>query len=387
MKISILGGGVAGLTAAIALAKSGHDVDVYERHQKRTDAGAGIVCWPNATFVLGELGLEREIAACAGHPVRMSRFSEHGVPLGSLDIASLNDEMGHVSYSVLRSDLSRVLERNALDCGARIHYGCPVKLLQSASGRALITLNDGKQLSGDLILGADGRMRSVARAFVLGNNTPEYQGFVNWIGVFEGREPLFDDMTIRDIWGTGLRFGLVPVSPCVAYWAAAETRHNASNERKSDGKHSLVARFRQWPAPVLRMIDQTPAADIHKIFVHDHDPAGKWHRDNVLLLGDAAHAALPTSGQGACQAMEDAWHLAQMLDSYTDLQTLFKDFHDRRAAKTSGITLAGRALARSLFNEDPRASEERNQASVNTDFAAMASGMAKAWAAGLPIHV
>ena len=96
-----------------------------------------------------------------------------------------------------------------------------------------------------------------------------------------------------------------------------------------------------WPGPIPTIIEGTPESAINKIFVHDHEPITVWHRDNVLLLGDSAHAPLPTSGQGACQAMEDAWHLARCLQDHPDsLQEAFQSYTALRLKKTSAITAA-----------------------------------------------
>ena len=89
---------------------------------------------------------------------------------------------------------------------------------------------------------------------------------------------------------------------------------------------------------------------IRSIFVHDLDPLPCWYRQNVLLIGDAAHASLPTSGQGACQALEDAWHLAECMTAIPDTQSLLQQFQLRRQDKTGRIQLSGRALANLIFN-------------------------------------
>jgi 2-polyprenyl-6-methoxyphenol hydroxylase-like FAD-dependent oxidoreductase len=93
------------------------------------------------------------------------------------------------------------------------------------------------------------------------------------------------------------------------------------------------------------MINHTPVERINKIYVHDHDPIQTWYKHNLILIGDAAHAALPASGQGACQALEDAWHLSNILnDNPHDLQKYFLKFTEIRFEKTAGITMAGRGL-------------------------------------------
>jgi 2-polyprenyl-6-methoxyphenol hydroxylase-like FAD-dependent oxidoreductase len=120
--------------------------------------------------------------------------------------------------------------------------------------------------------------------------------------------------------------------------------------------------------------------------VHDHDPIKVWHKDNVVLLGDAAHSALPTSGQGACQALEDAWHLAKYLaDSANTIDQAFALYTQIRQAKTTAITMGGRALATSIFNPDSKACKYRDEKSKQTDYQQMVIAMAKGWSSGLPL--
>ncbi len=144
MKIKILGAGVAGLTTAIALKKKGFDVGVYERHEGRSDIGAGIVCWPNASFVLKELGLLEDIALQSGVPVKMRRLSNKGNNLGALDIVKLNETMGYPSFSILRKDLMKVLESHLTEYGIEVKYGNAIKkLVSTPSGSTSIHFENG----------------------------------------------------------------------------------------------------------------------------------------------------------------------------------------------------------------------------------------------------
>lgn len=405
MKIIIIGAGVAGLSSAIALRQLSFEVEIYERHQVRQDIGAGIVCWPNASFVLDQFGVLDAVSEQSGQPVRMQRLSSQGEDLGTLDIEYLNHAMEYGSYSILRRDLMAILEHQALSLGVKIHYGQPVKRVSQIggdtnadqggnsrlrAGQAQLELENGQTIQGDLILGADGRMNSLARAYVNGDNRPVFQKFINWIGVFESSELVFDEIAVSDYWGIGQRFGVVPISDKKAYWAGAVACEELGERDPAHYKSDLKRLFSDWPEPIGALIEQTPISAINKIYVHDHEPIPVWHKDNVLLLGDAAHAPLPTSGQGGCQALEDAWHLAQLLAKRgdgQDLDQLLVSFTQQRFAKNSGIAQGARQLARSLFNTDPGYCRERNHASLQTDFSAMAEGMAKGWGSGLPLPI
>ena len=158
-------------------------------------------------------------------------------------------------------------------------------------------------------------------------------------------------------------------------------------ERRPARYHAeLDALFATWPEPVRTVLSGTPATGIHKLYVHDHDPIARWHRRNLIAIGDAAHASLPTSGQGACQALEDAWQLAAHLSgAQAGLDAALTAFTTLRRDKTVGVTMAGRAIAASLFSSDPEVCARRNTASRQADFAAQADAMARGWSQHLPL--
>jgi 2-polyprenyl-6-methoxyphenol hydroxylase-like FAD-dependent oxidoreductase len=387
MKIAILGGGIGGLCTAIALKLTGHDVEVYERHSTTSDLGAGIVCWPNASFILDKLGVLNKVMLVSSTLNYMKRFSRHGDLLGSIDINKLNELMGYSSYAIIRKDLMKILTDRLLELEVSIHYQHNViSLTDSDIKQVIVKFENGKTIQPDIIIGADGRMNSVTRKYVNNDNYPIYQGFINWIGVFESDEEIFNDNTVLDYWGTGDRFGIVPVSRNKAYWAGGTVAENIGVNTPHTYKQELNDIFDSWLDPIAKIINKTPVSCINKIYIHDHNPITKWHKKNVLLLGDAAHAALPTSGQGACQAIEDAWHFVNcLIESPDNISLAFNKFTQLRIAKTAGITMAGRQLATSIFNTDPKLCKERNLTSKATNYQSLVKSMAKGWASGLPL--
>ena len=386
MKIGILGGGIGGLSTAIALKQEGFNVDVYERHERPTEIGAGIVCWPNASFVLEQLGVLAKVAKMSGSLNYMNRFSCRGEPIGSLDINKLNQLMKYPSYSILRKDLMNILTQRTHELGIEIHYQHNVISLSNNNGKVCVQFSNGKKIEPDVIVGADGRMNSFARKYVNEDNTPIYQGFINWVGVFECESDIFTELSVSDYWGAGERFGIVPISKTKAYWAGGVASEDIGEVKPEVYKSELNALFSHWPGQIAKIINETPLSRINKIYVHDHDPINNWHKNNVLLLGDAAHSPLPTSGQGACQTLEDAWHLTNCLTEHIgDISKAFKQFTELRMLKTSGITMGGRQLASSIFNQNVEFCKQRNFVSKNMDYKAAVAGMAKGWASGLPI--
>ncbi len=387
MKIAILGAGVAGVSTAISLKQKGFDVCLYERHGCASNIGAGIVAWPNATFVLDQLGVLSEIRAVSGRPAKMQRLSNRGEALGAIDIVQINQRMGYPSLSILRRDLQRILINKLESLGVHIQYShAVVDIKTTDSDQAEVHFQNGLKVSADIIVGADGRMASAARQYVCEDNEPVYQGFINWVGVFETEADIFRDLSISDYWGTGERFGIVPIESGRAYWAGGIACREVGQKNPSEYKIELNTVFSDWPAPVRQMINETPNNQINKIFVHDHNPTQTWHKNNLIVIGDAAHAPLPTSGQGACQALEDTWHLANCLhQSPHHPHKAFVDFTTIRFAKTTSITMAARGFASTLFNPDEEFCRSRNENSKVTDFKNAARGMATLWGQHLPL--
>ena len=387
MEIGILGGGIAGLSVALALRKRGYSPRVYERRATPATMGAGVTLWPNASFVLEELGLLQDIAAIGGRPPAMRRHDAAGNALGGLDIGLLDRTMGYPTYTVLRRHLQDVLLNHAAQAGIPVEFGHRAASIElDAQGRAVAQFENGRRIRPDLLIGADGRMNSVARQFVAGDNTPIYQGFVNWIGVAQSPHALVDDGAILDFWGMGERFGCVPIRPGLVYWAAAQARPLSEALPSPDMRQEVEDLFANWPAPVTTVIRATPTDAIRLIAVHDLEPLHTWSRANVLLVGDAAHAPLPTSGQGACQALEDAWHLARCLDGASgDLEEVFQAFSGCRAPKTTRLAEQGRGFARGLFANDPEFCRIRNARAKASDPLRDVQLLTAGWGQGLPM--
>lgn len=387
VEIGILGGGIAGLSVALALRKQGYNPRVYERRAVPATMGAGVTLWPNASFVLQELGLLHDIEAMGGRPLTMRRQDAAGNALGGLDIGLLDRTMGYPTYTVLRRHLQEVLLDHAARAGIPVEFGRRAVAIElDAHGTAVAHFENGSSIRPDLLIGADGRMESVARKFVAGDNTPTYQGFVNWIGVAQRPHALVDDISIQDFWGAGKRFGCVAIRPELVYWAAAQARPLSEAIPTADMRKEVEDLFAGWPEPVAHIIRATPANAIRLIAVHDLEPLHTWSRANVLLVGDAAHAPLPTSGQGACQALEDAWHLARCLDGASGgLEEIFQAFAKIRAPKTARLAEQGRIFARGLFATDPETCRLRNERAKASDPVRDVQVLAAGWGQGLPM--
>ncbi len=381
LHVAIAGGGVGGLCAAIALRRHGASVRVFERRAEPATLGAGVVLWPNAMRVLAELDLAEPVGSAGGRLRAMRRLTSRGQPLGELDLRRLGQRMAAPCVPIARAALQGILLDRLASLGVEVEYGVRVRGVESGGRSARLLFDHQDPVEANLVIGADGRMASVCRAFVSGDATPLYQGYVNWIGVARGAA--FDPGAVLDFWGVGERFGLVPLSSSAAYWAGCKALPSGLGAPALGDRAELSRLFASWPDPIPAVLASTSNDSIRRIEVYDHDPLAQWHRGRVVLLGDAAHAALPTSGQGACQAIEDAWQLASSLRA-GDVAAAFADYEARRIPKSSSVIEVGRRLARSLFDEDPVRCASRDAAARHASGEDAVDGMARFWGSGLP---
>lgn len=387
-QIAILGAGIGGLTTAIALCQKGFKhITVYDRMTSSMEGGAGLVLWPNASCILSNLGLQAEVLKLGGTLSKMQRYSHEGEKLGDISITELERLIGYPAVPIARSDLWQLLTQKTKTLGIPVLYARNVEdIYTNSDNRTCVAFSDQESIVPDVIVGADGRMQSIARKFVTGNNTPIYQHYVNWVGLIDGEaHQINQNKSVYDYWGIGERFGYVPIRDDKSYWAGCKKLPLGHGRQEKGDKDELASIFKNWPDPIPRIIESTEEGNIRRIEVFDHDPIESWYLHNVCLLGDAAHAALPTSGQGACQAIEDSWHLAGCLSRFDDdLEQAFINYEQLRSQKTRSIILGARGFAESLFNEDEKLCRIRNENAKLADGLAVAQGMANLWAGGLP---
>lgn len=342
-RIAIVGAGVAGMALAILARRKGYYVRLYERDSRVSSIGAGVTLWPNAIFVLQQMGLEQEIKRIGGSPRFMRQFDRHGSQKSEFDIDEVNLLCEFPSVTVLRRDLMSRLSEALDNLGGEIHFD------HSITPPDIHTL----QQDFDLVVGADGRMNSVVRHTLFADKVyPQYQGFINILGISQLEDDRVDSV-IHDYQDQGERFGIVPIKKGLCFWAGAWSAKIDKMRPVSDWYAEMNQRFMRWPEPVRNVLKSYDKASLNRIFVHDLDPLPYWHQNNVVIIGDAAHASLPTSGQGASQALEDAWHLIQLLDAKTgmDIASILNDFYQQRIAKTSVAQTVGRQAAQRIFGE------------------------------------
>jgi 2-polyprenyl-6-methoxyphenol hydroxylase-like FAD-dependent oxidoreductase len=202
--------------------------------------------------------------------------------------------------------------------------------------------DDGAAARGCILIGADG-INSIIRARLFGEKKLRYAGFSVWRGVAEFE--LKEKVGLTSM-GRGAQFGIFPMIGNRVYWFASASTREGDGDWAAGRKRELLERFRGWHEPINSIIDATDESLILRNDIYDQDPLRKWSDGRITLLGDAAHPAIPTLGQGACQAIEDAVVLAACLRREPNVVRALKAYESLRIKRTSSITLESRRMGR-----------------------------------------
>lgn len=339
--VIVVGGGIGGLTAAIALAQRGHTVEVLERAGELRALGAGLTLQINAVKALSRLGLMQAVMTAGQVMKQASLLSWTGDVISHTDLERLAASLGAPSVGIHRAELQQTLI-GALGT-ARLQLGIEVRgFIQDDKGVTLI-LGDGSTRSADVVIGADG-IHSALRAQLHGKREPEYAGYTCWRGVCENAG-IVEPTCVSESWGDAQRFGLVPIGHGRLYWFAVADSPPGQHDG-FDVKAELHQRFSGWHAAVGRTIEATPASSIFRHDIADRKALHPWGQGRVTLLGDAAHPMTPNLGQGACMAIEDAVVLASALHEVSEPAAALRLYEARRQERTDTVVNTARRFGR-----------------------------------------
>jgi 2-polyprenyl-6-methoxyphenol hydroxylase-like FAD-dependent oxidoreductase len=322
MRAVIVGGGIGGLSAAIALRRAGIETVVLERTSKLEAAGAGITLFANAMRGLEELGAADAVGERGARAERVGILASDGRSLSEMP-----RDLFEGSVAVHRADLQAALAEAACD----LRLNAEVSSVEDDDHGATVRLADGAQERGDLVVGADG-VHSVVRRTLWPEAQPRYAGYTAWRGV-TGFE--LDRGRLTESWGRGQRFGLVDLGEGRTYWFATKNAAEKEPEEPDGRLAELRRRFSGWHEPIRELLETADESQILRNDVYYLDPLSAWSRGRVVLVGDAAHATTPGIGQGAAQAIEDAVALCQALAGADELPAAFTDFETRRKRRAT----------------------------------------------------
>lgn len=350
MRILIIGAGIAGSAAALALHQAGFDPAVYEAHPDHgEDLGAFLTLASNGMRALGQIGAAEPVAAHGFPLTRLRLLDATGTELTDAPLGEPDNPL--TSYRCLRrADLAAALQQEVQRRGIPIKHGARLETLTEDAEAITATFTNGQTATGDLLIGADG-LNSTVRTLI-SPAEPRYAGQRVYYGYTTNAAPPANPQYITMVRGSGAAFGYACSPTGETFWFARVTGPHASPE---DIATTTPTEWRDHLIPLLRP-DTTPAAPIvtattdQLMVTNAVDlPLGlRWNTPRALIIGDAAHAASPATGQGASMALEDAVILAKALrDSPTTTAALATYDHIRRPRvehniATSAALSAGR---------------------------------------------
>lgn len=363
LRVAIVGAGLGGLAAAVALRARGCDVTVYEQAKAFAEVGAGIQVSPNAVKALRALGLEPGLGrfgALPEHHIGRSWRSGRILYRSATRAASCR-LFGADFYQVQRSDLHRLL-RSALS-EETFRLGARCTGARNLPDGALVELADGTQVRCDVVVGADG-IHSTVRDCLFGSETPRFTGVICW----RGQVPA--ERLPAGLFGPDSFNWMGPGGCVVHYYVRPGKLVNFVAHRTADvwaeeswslesDRRELLAAFAGWHPTLQRLFSATERC--YKWALFDRDPLPRWSSGRITLLGDAAHPMLPFLAQGGAMAMEDGVILARVLERHAhDVPAALLRYEALRKARATRVQLGSRKRAEVCQVASPLAQLRRN---------------------------
>lgn len=308
MNIAIVGAGIGGLAAALALRQRGFTPTVYEQAPQLGEVGAGLGLMTNAVRVLQALGLGDTIRR-ETNPLEVAFLgTARGSVLKSFRVADFLSPGAPGSAAVHRADLHRWLREALTDTPIVTDHAC-AGFVEHAD-HVEVRFRDRPAVPADLLIGADG-FNSVIRQQLHGATPVRYSGQTCYRGVAQYK--MRDATRAGEINGRGRRASVIAIGPERVYWWAAINAPLGEHDVPTQRRERLLRDYAGWAFDVPEAIAATPSDAILRHDLIDRPPLKAWGKGRVTLLGDAAHPMVPNLGQGACSAIEDAYVLARHL--------------------------------------------------------------------------
>lgn len=368
MRAVIVGGGVGGLSAAIALARVGLEVVVLERARALAPVGAGINLAANAMKALTALGADahvRRTGVAGEQELYLDLATGERIARRQLLGEAAARRYGDVYHSVHRADLVDALVAQ-LPAGA-LRVDSYVEAIEQSPRGVRAVLRGGAVVEGDLLVGADG-LNSRVRATLFGEDEPVFMGVQGWRTLFPraGLPAHLPPAEGLSAWiGPGRTASMYPIRPDLMYGGAFVPASEVREESwtSEGGIEELRAAFRGACADVQAYIDtiESSAQTLFLTSLYYRDPLEHWSTERITLLGDAAHPGPPAAGQGAAMAMEDAVTLAGCIRTHgADLRTALREYEARRLPRTCRVVESALAIQRVVAESDPVRIAARN---------------------------
>jgi FAD-dependent urate hydroxylase len=385
LKVIVIGAGMGGMSAALALDQAGYRVEVFEAVKEMRPVGAAISIWSNGVKCLNRLGLSREIATLGGVMERMAyRDAKTGATLTDFSLQPLVERVGQRPLPVARAELQNML----IDAFGRekVRFSARLVRVEHDGERVTAFFEDGREATGDLLVAADGT-HSVVREHVLGAKVERrYAGYVNWNGLVPASDDLCPATTWTTFVGEGKRVSLMPVAGNRFYFFFDVPLPKGSTCEREKIPDELRGHFADWAEPVRNLIGRLNPQTTNRIEIHDIEPFERFVRGRVALLGDAAHSTTPDLGQGGCMAMEDALVLADALKANTlSIEDSLRRYEALRKDRAADLVLRARKRCDVTHGKDMAATQAWYDELRQEDGTAIMDAMARNILGG-PLH-
>ena len=343
MKVAIIGAGIGGLTIGLVLKNAGIPFKIFEKSVEIKPVGAGLVLGINAMQVYKKLGIHNEILEQSSKIHGMNICSPDFSILSNANIRDFEIKYHLSSVAIHRANLHSILSEAV--GFENILLNKKFNKITKNNSQYRLDFEDGFNIDTDFLIAADG-INSSVRKQIFGERKLRDSKQICWRGVTDLKLPKEYKNKVTECWGKGTRFGFTEIGNDKIYW------YFLINENKRTLNSNLLDYIDEFDDLIKTIIQTT---DTNKIFVtklFDLKPLNHWYKDNICLLGDAAHATTPNLGQGACQAIEDAYVICELLKK-NSLQESFKKYPEIRMEKANYIVNTSWKIGKIAQLENP----------------------------------
>lgn len=360
LDILVVGGGIGGLTAAIALRRTGHRVTLIEKDPKWSVYGVGIIQQANVVRAMDQLGVLGAFLDAASGFDAVEVFIPDGTKVARIPAPSLV-EGKPANVGIGRRELQKVLADSATELGTVIRLGLTVEELKDGEDGVEVTFSDGTSGRFNLVIGADGVYSQMRTMIFPDAPKPEFTGQAVW----RYNLPRPEGMDALQVFNGRVGVGLVPMSDELMYmFVTTPAPGNPFHERK--GLASKMRATLDGAAPAIRELADLITDDDGVVYrpLETMMLYGDWHKGRVALLGDAVHATTPHLGQGAGMAVEDSIVLADELTKCADIETALQAWRARRFDRCKYIVESSLAICHGQIGKGPEVDNHKATAEM-----------------------
>lgn len=301
--VAIIGGGVAGLSAAVACCRAGVDAHVFEAAPQFQPLGTSLSLWPNAMRCLTEWGLDTDVTSCGRIIEQLAWRRTNGQPYFVHRLKPIYEELGHHGICVRRSDLHKHLA--AAIPTSRLHLNHQLaSATETEGGDMRLRFENGQIHAAVHVIAADG-LWSQLRNAVMNDGDPNYSGYGAWLGLSPIEAPAFGQNEACEFIGSDARLGIIETGHDTRYWFVVANRATPVRHVSSAPIDDVLRCLEGWPEHLRDFVKGTSPEHVVYSSFFERPVAAKWGRGRITFVGDAMHPFVPNLGQGACQAIED----------------------------------------------------------------------------------